>query len=284
MFLHMPVLPRKDLFGGWSLEARDPKTIATLMPVWKWLYRYYFRVQSDGWENIPTNSQERVLFVGSHNGGIASPDLPMFMVDWFQRFGFERAIYGLMHPKVWQVARPMAELASRLGAVQAHPKMAFSALQQGGSVLVYPGGARDMFRPHRMRQRIHLARQMGFIKVALREEVPIIPIISWGAHDTFIVLEDCYKQMQFLNERGLLPWMFGVDPEVFPIYLGLPWGLAFGPLPHLPVPSQILTRVCAPITFDRYGPDAARDRDYVEECYATVVDSMQWDLDRLKPA
>ena len=130
IFLHMPTLQRQDPFGGWSLEARDPETIANWMPVWEWFYRHYFRVQSDGWDRVPTDSRERVLFVGSHNGGIASPDLPMFMVDWFRRFGFERQIYGLMHPKVWQVARPMAELASRLGAIQAHPKMAFSALRR----------------------------------------------------------------------------------------------------------------------------------------------------------
>jgi 1-acyl-sn-glycerol-3-phosphate acyltransferase len=184
----------------------------------------------------------------------------MFMVDWFHCFGFERKIYGLMSPKVWQVYPPLAALAAQMGALQAHPKMAIAALQNGASVLVYPGGAKDVFRPHRLRDRIHFSGQTGFIKLALREAVPIVPIISWGAHDTLIVLEDCYERVRQLHERGM-PWLFDVDPEVFPIYLSLPWGVAFGPLPHLPLPTQIHTQVCAPITFDRYGSDAARDRD-----------------------
>lgn len=277
-----PQAAAKSIFSGWSLEARDPNVIRQWMPVWEWLYQYYFRVESDGWEHVPSDPKEQVLFVGSHNGGIASPDLPMVMVDWFHRFGFDRPIYGLMHPSVWKVARPLAELASQLGAVQAHPKMAFGALKEGASVLVYPGGAKDVFRPHRLRDRVHLAGHKGFIKVALRSEVPIVPTVSWGAHDTLIVLEDCYEQVSFLNKQGLLPWLFGVDPEVFPIYLGFPWGISVGPLPNFPAPVQIRTRMCAPITFDRYGPEAARDRDYVDECYAIVVEQMQAELDDLR--
>ena len=265
--------------SGWSLAARDPNTIKRFLPLWEWLYAHYFRVQTDGWQHIPSEGQ--VLYVGSHNGGIASPDLPMFMVDWFNRFGFERTIYGLMHPSVWKLSPQFGALASQFGAVQAHPKMAFAAFNCGASVLVYPGGARDVFRPHRMRDRIHLAGRTGFIKLALRQEVPIVPVISWGAHDTVFVLEDCYTQVKILHDRGLMPWLFDIDPEVFPIYLGLPWGLALGPLPNLPLPAKIRTRVCEPIEFERYGADVARDRDYVLQCYRKVVDRMQNALDDL---
>ncbi|MBC1270565.1 glycerol acyltransferase, partial [Trichormus variabilis FSR] len=57
---------------GWSLDERDPKFIESLMPLLGFLYKYYFQVQTSGWENVP--SQEKVLFVGSHNGGLAAPD------------------------------------------------------------------------------------------------------------------------------------------------------------------------------------------------------------------
>jgi 1-acyl-sn-glycerol-3-phosphate acyltransferase len=248
------------------------------MPTFEWFYQHYFRVQTSGWHHVP--AQGNVLFVGSHNGGLATPDLPMFMVDWFRRFGYDRAIYGLMSPKVWQFYPPLARLAAQMGALQAHPKPAIAALKTGASVLVYPGGAQDVFRPHRLRDRVHMAGRMGFIKLALREAVPIVPIISWGAHDTLIVLADCYDRLRQLHELGM-PWLFDVDPEVFPIYLGLPWGIALGPLPHFPVPVQIRTQVCAPITFERYGVAAAGDRDYVAECYATVTEQMQVALDRL---
>ncbi|MEJ6484380.1 lysophospholipid acyltransferase family protein [Nostoc punctiforme UO1] len=263
---------------GWSLDERDPKFIESLMPLLGFLYKYYFQVQTSGWENIP--SQEKVLFVGSHNGGLAAPDMGMVMYDWFKRFGTEKPVYGLMHPKVWQVSQPLAQLAGKAGAIIAHPKMAYTALRSGASVLVYPGGAEDVFRPHNLRNKIYFAGRQGFIKLALRENVPIVPVISWGAHDTLIVLADLYKVVQQLHEWGM-PWLLGIDPEVFPIYLGLPWGLAIGPLPNIPLPVPMYTRVCPPIVFERYGREAASDRHYVNECYELVVSQMQEELDTL---
>ncbi|MDM9379239.1 lysophospholipid acyltransferase family protein [Chlorogloeopsis sp. ULAP01] len=263
---------------GWTLSARDSQFIESLMPIWEWLYRYYFRVQTSGWHHIPDHGQ--VLLVGSHNGGMASPDLHMMMYDWFRRFGVQRLVYGLMHPYAWKVSPPIANLAQKLGAIPAHPTMASAAFDIGASVLVYPGGQYDMFRPHQERYKIHFANHKGFIKLALKKSVPIIPVISVGAHDTLIVLGDCYEQVKQLHYLGL-PWLYGIDPGVFPIYLGLPWGLAIGPLPNIPLPVQIHTRVCAPIVFERYGNQAARDRGYVNACYDLVYTQMQRELDIL---
>jgi len=263
---------------GWSLNQRDPRFIQSLMPLWGWLYDYYFRVQTSGWQHIPAD--KKVLFVGSHNGGFAAPDMFMVMYDWFRRCGVERPVYGLMHPKVWQLSPSLAELAGFCGAIEAHPKVAIAALRSGASVIVYPGGLQDVFRPYYLRHKIHFAGHQGFIKLALRENVPIVPVISCGAHDTLIVLTDCYKIMQQLHSRGM-PWLLGIDPEVFPIYLGLPWGLAFGPLPNIPLPMTIHTRVCPPIVFERYGQEAASDRSYVNACYEIVQSQMQQELNSL---
>lgn len=262
---------------GWSLEDRDPEIIKLFMPLWQWLYRYYFRVKTDGWEHIPP---EKVLLVGSHNGGLSSPDMFMTMYDWFARFGTQRLVYGLMHPTVWNFTPELSLLAAKTGAIMAHPQMALAAFDKGASVLVYPGGAQDVFRPYRERDRINLAGRKGFVKLALREEVAIVPIISKGAHDSLIVLTDIYDWVEKLHEIGM-PWLFNVDPEVFPIYLGLPWVLGIGPLPNIPFPVQIHTRVCPPIVFPKYGRKAARDRAYVDACYDLVVEEMQKELDIL---
>jgi len=264
---------------GWSLTERDPKVIQSFMPLWEWLYNYYFRVQTSGWDNIP--EQGKILFVGSHNGGLAAPDMVMMMYDWFRRFGYQRPVYGLMHSHVWQVNPAIAQLAANCGAIRATPQMAIAAFRSGASVLVYPGGAQDVFRPHCKRHQIHFAGRQGFIKLALREEVPIVPVISVGAHDTLFVLADCYKIVRQFHEWGM-PWLLDLDPEVFPIYLGLPWGLAIGPLPNIPLPVPIKTRVCPPIVFERYGREAASDREYVNACYELVVNQMQQELDCLR--
>jgi 1-acyl-sn-glycerol-3-phosphate acyltransferase len=266
-------------YDGWSLDDRDPQAIRELfMPMWEWLYNYYFKVTTDGWEHVP--SQGRMLVVGSHNGGLASPDMFMLMYEWFSRYGTERLAYGLAHPGVWKYFGPISTLAAQAGAVVAHPKMAMAALQKDAAVLVYPGGAEDVFRPHSQRHQIELAGRKGFIKVALREHAPIVPVVSLGAHDSLIVLTDLYPILQQLRDRGM-PWLFGIDPIVFPVYLGLPWGIAFGPLPNLPLPTQIHIRICKPIEFSRYGRSAANDRDYVDACYTLVEQQMQVELDLL---
>lgn len=248
------------------------------MPLWEWLYKYYFRVETTGWHHIPTNQQ--VLLVGSHNGGLPAPDMIMTMYDWFRNFGTERLVYGLMHPHIWKINRGLARLAEQVGAIEAHPKMALAALQQNASLLVYPGGAQDVFRPHDQRYQIQFAGRKGFIKLALKQEIPIIPIISTGAHDTLIVLGDFYNIAQKLHQHGM-PWLLGLDPQVFPIYLGLPWGIGIGPLPNIPLPMQIKTRICPPIVFAKYGAKAAKDRIYVDACYDLVVTQMQQQLEDL---
>lgn len=264
---------------GWNLESRDRDFIESLMPIWDWLYHYYFRVQTSGWETIPDG---QVLAVGSHNGGLAAPDMHMMMYDWFYRFGFDRPIYGLMHAQLGRSFLPGIELAVKAGAIMAHPTMARAALNSGASVLVYPGGVKDVFRPHSQRDRICFNNNSGFIKLALEYEVPIVPAISWGAHDTLIILGDLYPFVKQLHDSLKFPWLAGIDPIVFPLYLGLPWGIALGPLPNLPLPIKIHTRILPPITFSRYGVEAMRDRDYVQACYQQVYNTVQIGLDQLK--
>lgn len=264
-------------FNGWSLEQRDPEIIKAWMPIWEWFYRYYFRVKTEGWHHMPASG--KVLIVGSHNGGLASPDTSMLMLDWFRRFGTERPAYALMHPAAWQTPI-FAVPGAQVGAILAHPKMAIATLQKNAALLVYPGGAQDLFRPYHLRHQIHLAGHRGFIKLALRESAPIVPVISHGAHETLMIVGDIYEQVKPLQQWGL-DWLVDKRIGVFPIYLGLPWGVGVGPLPNFPLPVQIHTRVCAPVVFERYGKDAAQDRAYVDACYEQVRAHMQAELDDL---
>lgn len=268
---------RSDL-DGWSLVGRDPQVIEQLMPSLGWFYHYYYRVTTDGWDQIPRD--QPVMLVGSHNGGIASPDMYMMMYDWFCTFGPHRPLFGLMTPTAWELLPPMAHLDAQLGAVRAHPKVAIAALKQGASIAVYPGGIQDMFRPYALRHQVCFQNRKAFIKLALKTSVPIVPMISYGAHATLRVLADFYPQLQWLHERGV-PWPFGIDPQVFPIYLGLPWGIALGPLPNLPLPLALHTRIVRPIYFERTGNQAARDLDYVDFCYQQVQHHMQTALNAL---
>ena len=271
-------LAKANTFTGESLSDRNPQIIEQLMPFFGWIYQNYFRVQTDGWEHIPQTG--KVLLIGSHNGGLATPDTVMMTYDWFRQFGTERLAYALMEPRIWQFLPGLGRLSAQIGAIRPYPDLIRAALRQDAAVLIYPGGAKDVFRPYSLRNQIYFHGHKGFIKIALQEKAPIIPFISYGAHSTLIVLADIHPQMQQLHKWGM-PWLGGIDPGVFPIYLGLPWGISFGPLPNIPLPIKLHTRVCPAIAFERYGEEAARDRNYVEQCYRLVESKMQQELDRL---
>lgn len=268
-------------FWGYSpeeiLDQRDPEILRSFLPVWEFLYDWYFRVETEGWHHLP--QEGRFLLVGSHNGGLAAPDLSMFFLDWVRHFGVERPIYGLMQREAFTSARMLTSVA-RVGAIPATVTMATAAFKRESPILVYPGGVDDVFRPYSKRNQIELAGRKGFVKLALRENVPIIPIVSAGAHETLVVLTDCKELMSLLRELDLVDAGTPLT-RIFPIYLGLPWGIGMGFAPNLPLPAKIYTRVCPPIRFERSGREAVRDRAYVDACYQQVYQAMQGSLDDL---
>lgn len=266
------------------LDARDPEALADLTLWLEFLYRCYYRVTTDGWEHLA--APDPMLLVAQHSGGLAAPDVSVLLRDWLRHFGTRRPVYGLMQAEVFRSLRAARQVA-RYGAIPAEPKAAIAALRRQTSVLVFPGGVRDVFRPYTERHRIQLAGRTGFIKLALRENVPVVPIVAAGAHETFVVLGDAWPLLEALRSRGWpVPEPPFADPadNVFPIYLGLPWGVGCGAVPHLPWPARIRTRVCPPIHFERSGREALRDRAYVAACYERVRAQMQAALDELTRA
>jgi 1-acyl-sn-glycerol-3-phosphate acyltransferase len=199
------------------------------------------------------------------------------MTAFWRRYGPEVAAYGLMHDFPFRVPLAGAWL-NRCGALAANPANAHAALGRGAKVLVFPGGDIDACKPFRRRYEIELAGRRGFLRVALRAGVPILPIVSAGAHESLYLWSDGREIARALK----LPELF--RSNVFPIGFALPYGIIFGnPVPHLPPPVKIHTRFLAPIHFD-LPPSAADDPEALDACYATVVAVMQRGLDDLRRA
>jgi hypothetical protein len=49
-----------------------------------------------------------------------------------------------------------------------------------GSVVLYVGGIAEIFKTSRLEERLHLSQRKGFIKLALREGVDIVPVYLFG--------------------------------------------------------------------------------------------------------
>ncbi len=225
-----------------SLDNRDPELIETLCRWFpQWLFPY-FRAEVRGLERIPPGAG---LYVGNHNTGMVSQDSFLFGGAVFLMHGIDDLPYGLGHetaikvPFIHQIVMP-------LGAIRASHENAHRLFSAGTKVLVYPGGDLEAMRPFRLRNKIVFGGRDGYIRLALNEGVPIIPVVSAGSHASYIVLSDMKWFARWLRLDRLL------RTEVWPLTLSMPFGLTFGPHPfHIPFPVRILIEVLEPVRLNQ---------------------------------
>ena len=253
-------------------RARDPEFVYLVGQIYQFLARHYFRLRTLGVENIPPTGP--VLFVGNHSGGfLPSEGFFTEMAVW-ERFGPDRPVYALAHDFLFEDPT-LRRYAGRLGLLRAGHESAHHAFAAGGCVLVYPGSDLETFRPFRDRNKIVLGGRKGFIALALRERVPIVPVVTAGNHEQMIVLMRGDRLARFLHAHR---W---ARTEVLPLVLALPWGLTSGFIPYLPLPAQTTLAFLPPITWPELGPEDATDPAVLERCYHDVETAMQTTLDRL---
>ena len=257
-----------------DLDARDEDLIGGVLPLMNALYDGYFRCETELEAEIPEGP---VLVVANHNGMTGTPDMFCHMTAFWRRYGVGRLGYGLMHDMPFSVPAAGAWLNAS-GAIAANRINADRALDRGAAVLVFPGGDVDACKPFRERYTIDFGGRRGFIRLALERRIPIVPVVSAGAHESLFI----YSRGDTLARRLGLDKRF--RSNVFPIGFALPWGLVVGvPYPHLPPPVKIHTRILRPIVLDA-PPSAARDRGAVDAIYGEVVGKMQRAMDDLRAA
>ncbi len=252
-----------------SLSARDPKLIAEVLPLLEAFYDHYFQCETEFLAEVPEGP---VLVVGNHNGITGTPDMFCHMTAFWRRYGAQRKAYGLMHDVPFRVPWAGSWL-NAAGAMAANPDNGRRALRDGGALLVFPGGDHDACKPFTQRHQIDFGKRRGYVRLALREGVPIVPVVSAGAHESLFV---AFRGARIASALGL-PKHF--RSNVFPIGAALPWGLLFGiPLPHLPLPVKIHTRIL-PAVRPELPASAADDETLVEAVHRDVVIRMQAGLD-----
>ena len=255
-------IPRADL------DERDPDYIRERLPMMWLLATLWFRGEVRGLGNIPDDGP--VLLVGNHSGGNVTPDTTVFTLAFNAYFGVERAFYQLAHNLV--LSMPGLAILRKFGTVAASPGNARKALRSGAALLVYPGGDYEVHRPTWDGNRVDFARRKGFIRLALDEDVPLVPVVSIGGQETAL----------FLSRGERLARLFALDRmfrlKVLPISLALPWGLNVGDmLGHLPLPAKITIETLPAINL---RAEFGEDPD-INEIYDHVVRVMQDALDGL---
>lgn len=255
-------IPRADL------DERDPDYIRENLPLMWLAASIYFRGEVRGLGNIPDSGP--VLLVGNHSGGNLTPDTTIFTLAFSTFFGVERRFYQLAHNLV--LAMPTLGALRKFGTVAASPSNARKALESGAALLVYPGGDYEVHRPTWQRNRVDFGGRKGFIRLALEQDVPIVPVVSIGGQETAL----------FLTRGAGLARLLRVDRlfrlKVLPISIALPWGLNVGDmLGHIPLPAKITIETLPAINLrQEFGPDPD-----IQEIYDHIIRLMQDTLDAL---
>ena len=259
-----------DRAATWSLDGPDYDFMELQKYVWNPLVDYWFRMEMGGWERLP---EPPALLIGIHSGAPFVWDAWTVGVQWWRHFGRERPLHGTAHDAL-MAAPVIGSYFRRMGVLPAAPDSIAAALAAGHDVALWPGGEIDSLRPWTRRDEAVLAGRTGFVRMAIRAGVPIVPISTVGGPDSMPVI---------VSGRRLAK-VVGLDRlarlKRFPIAIQAPWGISPAILPELPFPAKIRTAFQEPIELDT-DPERADDEDYVEAMYDEVRASIQSGMDAL---
>jgi 1-acyl-sn-glycerol-3-phosphate acyltransferase len=248
---------------------RDPVYVERTLPALRLTNKLYFRGDVSGLEHIPPEGP--VLLVGNHSGGTLIADTFVFGQHFYDHFGAERRFHQLAHDLVFKLPGLRA-LLERYGTVPASPANMARALRRNAALLVYPGGDHETYRPSWESDQIDFAQRTGFVELAVKHRVPVVPVVAIGGQETALFLGQGRRLAQALklDERLRL--------KVLPAAIGPPFGVTVLDLPlRVPLPAKISIRVLKPIDLhDRLG-----SRPDPEEGYKLVTSTMQRTLTRL---
>jgi 1-acyl-sn-glycerol-3-phosphate acyltransferase len=253
----------------WS-SARDPAFVRRQVPRVERALRY-FAPEVRHAERVPATGP--ALVVGNHSGYVYFPDMWATALALVQRRGLDAPTFGLAYDLLFAVPG-LAPFLRRLGALPAGGRAAEAALRAGGAVLVYPGGDWEVCRPWTERNEIDFHGRTGFVRLALRTGVPVVPVVAHGSHHSVVVLSRGDRVARALG-------LDRVKVHVMPWLLGFPFGVA-PVLPPVPLPAKVTVEFLDPLDWSGEGAGSARDPAVVQARYDQVIGLLQAGLDRLR--
>lgn len=143
------------------------------------LQRYYFRPTFLGAENL--NPQKPAMYVGNHTiyGVLDSPILIDYLYNEHKIAIVSLADHMHFHIPVWK------EMVKRVGGVDGVQAYAKQAMQQGYSILVFPGGGREVIKRKGEAYQLIWKQRYGFLKLAQEFGYDIAPFVALGGDEVF---------------------------------------------------------------------------------------------------
>ena len=237
---------------GFDPFGFQPDSIRNLQLIMAFVYRYWFRAEVHGLENVPAG---RVLLIGNHAGNTFAWDGAMLATALFLEGEPPRMVRGMGEYYLPQL--PWFSIAMhRAGSVVGTPTNCVNLLQNEEAIMVFPEGERGFVKTYRHRYELQRFG-LGFMRLALETDTPIVPVGIVGSEE----------QSPGLVRSRALGRLIGAP--VAPITLTMPWlGLAG----MLPLPVKFRLHLGEPL---RFGGDPTEDDKHIQERVDVVKEAIR---------
>ena len=179
----------RRLSGDYPIDdfGYDPELAReVLLPLAKPLYERYFRVKTLGIDRIP--EQGAALLVANHSGTIPL-DAVMLQYAVATEHPQKRTIRNVAANLAFRTPF-IGPLARKTGNAVACDEDALELLRRGELVGVFPEGFKGVGKGWRERYKLQRFGRGGFVQLALKTRVPIIPISIVGAEEAYPMIAD----------------------------------------------------------------------------------------------
>jgi 1-acyl-sn-glycerol-3-phosphate acyltransferase len=230
----------------------DPVSTAPFLLPAALLYRYWLRVETRGIERVPAG---RVLLIANHAGNTFAFDGAMLGMAMLLEANPPRAVRGMAEYYLPTIPF-FSTLMHRMGSVVGTPENCVQLLERGEAIMVFPEGQRGFVKAYRNRYQLQRFG-LGFLRLALETDTPIVPVGIVGAEE----------QSPGLVRSRWLGRLIGAP--VAPITVTMPW-LGFAGFVPLPVKFRI--HFGEPLCFE--GDPSAEDAE-IERKVEVVKDAIR---------
>ena len=227
----------------------------------EFFYRYWFRAEVEGIENVPTDGG--ALLVSNHSGALP-PDAAMIARAIREELAVPRPLHITVE-HFFKGYPGFSMLIPKIGCVAAHPANVHRLLyDEQQLVLVFPEGRKGTEKLYKDRYRLRRFGRGGFVEAAMRAEAKLVPVCVVGAEESAPIFA----------QVGLLRRLTGLI--YFPITPTFPW---FGPLGMLGyLPAKFKLRFLEPIDTRTMGNDPAADKALVQNVSQEIRARIQENL------
>ena len=162
------------------------------------LSKVYFTPTFIGAEQL--DASQPAMYVGNHSmyGVLDSPMLIDYLYNEHQVAVVSIADHSHFYLPLWR------SVVKKFGAVDGVPAYVREAMQQGYSILVFPGGGREVLKREGEQYHLIWKQRYGFLKLAQEFGYDIVPFAALGGDEVFDIGFDANKVVQHQYFQKLL--------------------------------------------------------------------------------